>query len=87
MAVYRDGATPVRCSVRRFIYTDLTASVKVNDAFTIYGNVLNAFNTRAPYDPGTYGSGSGANSGNYNPAWAQSGVVGRYFRIGAKVNF
>ena len=79
-AVYRDG-TPIQCRVHSFINVDLTGSVKVNDKFTFYVNVLNAFNARAPLDSTTYGAS------NYNPAWANSGVVGRYFRFGARVNF
>jgi iron complex outermembrane recepter protein len=81
VASYRDNATPVLCRVKAFINVDMTASLKVNDQFTIYGNVLNVFGAKAPYDPTTYGGS------NYNPAWASAGVVGRSFRAGVKVDF
>ncbi len=79
-ALYRDG-TVVLCRVKAFIYGDITASVHVNDRFTLYTNVLNVTNAKAPYDPSTYGAS------NYNPAWSNMGVMGRYFRVGARVNF
>ena len=81
VAVYRDNATPVVCDVKAFIDIDLTASVKVNDRFTLYGNVLNLLDVAAPYDPGTYGGYQ------YNPAWANAGIIGRYIRVGARVKF
>ena len=56
--------------------------IKVNDRLTIYGNVLNALGIKAPFDPSAAYSIT-----QYNPAWAQANVVGRYFRIGAKVDF
>ncbi len=79
-AVYRDGTT-VLCRVKHFIDVDVTATAKVNDNFTLYFNVLNVLNVSAPYDPSTYGAS------NYNPAWANAGIIGRYFRMGARVKF
>ena len=86
-ALYRDGNTVVACRVKRFIYGDVTASFKVNDQFTLYANILNVTNEKPPYDPSTYGAGSGANIGNYNPAWGTAGILGRYFRVGARVKY
>ena len=80
-ATYRDGATIVRCRTNSFIDVSLSATVRVNDHFTLYGNMLNALGAHAPYDPSTYGAYQ------YNPAWANSGVIGRYFRVGAKAKF
>ena len=80
-ALYRDGATVVTCRVKHFIDIDLTGQIKVNDKFTLYGNVLNVFGVSAPYDPSTYGAS------NYNPAWGSAGIVGRYFRVGARFGF
>lgn len=80
-ATYRDNATPVVCRVKAFITVDLSASVNVADKFTLYGSVSNLLNVSAPYDSTTYGAS------NYNPAWANSGIIGRYFKMGAKVNF
>ncbi|WP_425229326.1 TonB-dependent receptor domain-containing protein [Sphingomonas sp.] len=78
---YRDGNTVVACRVRHFIYGDVTANVRVNDNFTLYGNILNVTNAHAPYDPSTYGAYQ------YNPAWGNAGIIGRYFRVGARVKF
>ena len=78
---YLDGNTVVACRVKHFIDVDLTGAIKVNDRFTLYGNVLNVFNASPPYDPSTYGAS------NYNPAYANAGIIGRYFRVGARVKF
>jgi iron complex outermembrane receptor protein len=80
-AVYRDGATVVTCRVKGFFYMDMGGRIKIQDKFTLYGNVGNVFNAKAPYDPSTYGGS------NYNPAWANAGIIGRTFRVGAKVDF
>jgi iron complex outermembrane receptor protein len=76
-----DGNTAEACHIRRFIQVDLTGSIKVNDRFSIYANVLNVFNAHAPFDPAQY------SANNYNPAYGQQGVIGRFMRIGARVNF
>ena len=81
VVIYRDG-TPVKCSVGAQWNVDLTGSFKINDKLTIYGNVLNVLDIKPRFDP------SAAYSiFNYNPAWAQPNIVGRYFRLGAKVDF
>ncbi len=80
-ATYRDGVTPIVCSTKAFVDVDLAASVKVTEGFTFYANILNLFNVSAPYDPTTYGGYQ------YNPAWANAGLVGRYFKAGARVKF
>jgi iron complex outermembrane receptor protein len=67
--------------VKHFIDFDVSASVKINDNFKFYVNVVNAFDTKAPFDPNTYGGN------NYNPAWSSAGVIGRLFRAGATVKF
>jgi len=79
--IYRDG-TPVKCKVGAQWNVDLTGSFKINDKLTVYGNVLNIFDIKPKFDP------SAAYSiFNYNPAWATPNIVGRYFRLGAKVDF
>lgn len=76
-----DG-TPFQCRTKDIWNVDLTASQKVNDKFTIYANVLNVFGIDAPFDPsGAYGLFG------FNPAWAGPNILGRYFRLGAKVDF
>ncbi len=81
IALGSDGSTPVKCHVHSFTDVDLTASYAVNTHFTVYTNIFNVFDTKAPFDPNTYGGN------NYNPAWAAAGIIGRYFKIGANFNF
>jgi iron complex outermembrane receptor protein len=81
IGVASDGATAEQCHVKSFIDVDLTGQVKVTDKFTFYMNVLNLFDAKAPFDPNTYGGT------NYNPAFAQAGVLGRMFRAGANFKF
>lgn len=81
LAVASDGVTPAQCHVPHFIDVDLTASIQAADNFQLYANVLNVFDAKAPFDPAQY-SGN-----NYNPAYAEQGVMGRFIRVGAKFNF
>ena len=82
VVTYNDGVTPVSCRTKSFMYMDLHASQKVADHFTLYADVLNVTNAKAPFDP------SAAYSiYQFNPSWADSGFIGRYFRVGAKVDF
>jgi iron complex outermembrane recepter protein len=80
-ATYGDD-TPVLCRSKAIWNLDLTASHKVSDQFTLYANALNVLNIAPPFDPnaayGLYG---------FNPAWAGANIVGRYFRVGAKLDF
>lgn len=79
--VSRTAGNALQCKVKSFVTTDLAGSVKITDAFTFYVNVYNLLDKKAPFDPNTYGGN------NYNPAWASSGVIGRYFRAGATFKF
>jgi iron complex outermembrane receptor protein len=54
----------------------------VGGKLTFYVNMLNVFNVKAPYDPS-----AGYGLYKFNPAWAGQGFIGRYFRIGAKVDW
>ena len=82
VVTYQDGSTPVSCHTRRFIDVDLTASMKIADRLTLYTNVLNLLDTKPPFDPS-----AGYSLYQFNPAWAGQGFVGRYFRVGAKIDF
>jgi iron complex outermembrane recepter protein len=73
------GYTP--CRVKSYITTDIVGNVKVNDKFSVYLNVLNAFDKLPPIDPVTYGAYL------YNTVQAGNGILGRQFRAGVKVNF
>ena len=59
----------------------MNASVKVNDNFTFYVNVLNLIDRLPPVDPVTYGAYL------YNTVQAGNNILGRQFRAGAKFNF
>ncbi|MBA4163879.1 MAG: TonB-dependent receptor, partial [Erythrobacter sp.] len=78
---YVDG-TPYQCRTKDIWNVDLTASHKINDKFTIYGNVLNVFGIDAPFDPA-----AAYNLFGFNPAFAGPNILGRYFKLGAKVDF
>lgn len=82
VVTYADGATPVSCHTRRFIDVDLTASVKIADRLTLYTNILNLLDAKPPFDPS-----AGYGLYQFNPAWAGQGFIGRYFRVGAKIDF
>ena len=82
IVTYADGATPVACSAKHFINFDLTANYKVNKKFTLYMNLLNVFGAHPPFDPS-----AGYSLYQFNPAWADQGFIGRFVRIGAKVDF
>jgi iron complex outermembrane receptor protein len=81
---YRDcGLSPGYggCRVKRYITADLNGSVKVNDNFTFYVNVINLLDSTPGIDPVTYGAYL------YNPVQAGYNVFGRQFRAGAKFKF
>lgn len=51
--------------------------------FTLYVNVLNVLNNRPPFDPSAqYGL-----TGGFNAAWGNANFIGRYFKVGAKIDF
>jgi iron complex outermembrane receptor protein len=78
---YEDG-TPVQCKTKDIWNFDLTINQKVNDNFSVYLNALNVFDIKAPVDVNAaYGIF------NYNPAFAGPNIIGRYLRVGAKVDF
>jgi iron complex outermembrane recepter protein len=80
---YYNGASslPGPCKVKRFIDVDLNLNQTINDKLSVYANIYNVFDAKPPRDYATYGGY------NYNPAWANQGIIGRYFKVGANVNF
>ncbi len=86
VGTYRQGnstGTPLalQCDVKSFVDVDLVTALKVTDHITATLNVINLFNVKPPFDPNTYGGN------NYNPAWAEAGIVGRFFRVGLGAKF
>jgi iron complex outermembrane receptor protein len=69
------------CKTKSFTWVDLVGSYKLTDNVTIYGNVLNLFDAKAPINPPNYAAA------NYNPTYTQAGAVGRFFRLGANFRF
>jgi iron complex outermembrane receptor protein len=80
-AVYEDGS-PVNCTQDAQWNVDFNARHTINDKFTIYLDVLNVFDIDANFDP----SAAYALFG-FNPAWGGPNMLGRYFRVGASVDF
>lgn len=78
---YVDG-TPVNCRTKDIWSLDMTVTQKVGERFTIYANILNLLDTKPPFDPDAAYALFG-----FNPAWAGPNILGRYIRIGAKVDF
>jgi iron complex outermembrane receptor protein len=72
---------PEFCHSKDFIVFDMTGSLDVTKNLNMYFNVLNLFDRKPPLNPANYAAL------NYNPTFAQSGAVGRFFRVGAKVKF
>ncbi|MGR6327805.1 TonB-dependent receptor plug domain-containing protein [Sphingomonas sp. XXL09] len=79
-STYQGSDPNFNCHVRRFIDVDLTGSVKVNDRFTFYMNVINLTDAKAPLNAGNYAAV------NYNPTYTQAGAIGRTFRFGANIH-
>jgi iron complex outermembrane receptor protein len=67
------------CRVESYITVDLVGSVKVNDRFTFYAQVLNVFDDLPPIDVVTYGANL------YNPVQGGTGLLGRSFRAGVRI--
>jgi iron complex outermembrane receptor protein len=79
--LYYDNS-PMMCRAKAVWDVDLTGQVKLLKHLTLYGNVLNIFDIKPPFDANAaYGLY------NFNPAWGDRNFVGRYFRIGARVDF
>jgi iron complex outermembrane receptor protein len=81
VVAYQDG-TPVLCKAKPTWNVDLTASLKIDERFTIYTNVLNAFNIKPPFDPS-----GGYSLNQYNPAFTTANIMGRFIRVGVRVDF
>ncbi|HUE79811.1 MAG TPA: TonB-dependent receptor [Sphingomicrobium sp.] len=77
---YQDG-TPVMCRSKDIWNVDLTAAHTFSDRLTVYANMMNVFDTKPPFDhAAAYGLY------NFNPAFAGPNIMGRYFRLGAKIS-
>jgi iron complex outermembrane receptor protein len=78
---YVDG-TPVLCKSDAAWNVDLTARHRINDTYLVFVDILNVFDIEPDFDPSAAYSLFG-----FNPAWAGPNIMGRYFRLGVKVDF
>ncbi len=72
---------PPNCHVPSFIDVDLTGEYRFGDHLMVSGAVENVANRLPPFNPANY---AGI---NYNPTYAQAGIVGRFFRVGMSYKF
>jgi iron complex outermembrane recepter protein len=79
-ASYADGS-PVACKTKATWNADLTARHSFGEKYTVYADILNVFDIEPEFDPaaayGIFG---------YNPAWSGPNIMGRYFRVGVKLD-
>jgi iron complex outermembrane receptor protein len=80
VATYEDG-TPVNCTQDPQWNFDLTARQTL-DKYTVFLDILNVFDIEPEFDPsaayGLFG---------FNPAWGAPNMMGRFFRLGVKIDF
>lgn len=72
---------PNNCRMNSFWDMDLTGRYKLNDNMELFGSIKNVFDRQPPVDPANYAAV------NYNPTYAQAGIVGRFFSIGVSVSY
>ena len=81
MIPYVDG-TPSLCKSKAQWNVDLTAQYQWNDKVQIFADFMNVFDIKPKFDPsaayGLYG---------YNPAWGGPNIMGRFFRLGVRLDF
>jgi iron complex outermembrane recepter protein len=72
---------PAGCHIGSFIYFDVTGEVQVAKGFKVNAAIRNIAGRKPPIDPADY---AGV---NFNTTYHQAGIIGRYFRIGARYTF
>jgi iron complex outermembrane receptor protein len=77
--LYGDAA--FNCRIKSFTTVDLTGAYDVTEKATVYADVMNLFDTGPMFNPANY---AGV---NWNPTYSQSGIVGRYFRVGVRLKY
>lgn len=81
LLTYGNG-DPVQCHGPSTFDLDAHGEIKVADQFKLYFDVLNVLDGKPKYDPN-----AGYRLYQFNPAWQDRLFMGRYLRIGAKVDF
>lgn len=77
-----DNGDPVQCHAKGTFDLDAHGEVKVAEQFKLYFDVLNVLDGKPHYDPN-----AGYGLYQFNPAWQDRLFMGRYLRVGAKVDF
>ena len=77
-----DSNSPVICNTHPTFTIDMHSQARVNKNFLLYIDVKNLLNSGPVYDPA-----AGYGLYQFNPAWGDSNFIGRYFRVGAKLDF
>lgn len=72
---------PPNCRMPSFTFINLTGVYHYRDHVEFSVAVNNLFDRKPPLDPINY---AGI---NYNPTYAQAGIVGRFFKVGVTVKF
>jgi iron complex outermembrane receptor protein len=72
---------PLSCRMPSFTDVDLTGIFHLNKHIDLTGAVENVFDRKPPLDPIDYAGF------NYNPTYAEAGIVGRFFKIGVHIKF
>lgn len=72
---------PNNCRMNSFWDLDLTGRYKLNDNMELFGAIKNVFDRKPPVDPADYAAV------NYNPTYAQAGIVGRFFSMGVRISY
>jgi iron complex outermembrane receptor protein len=76
-AHFNNGDT--QCRAKKTLYWNLTTGTDITENVNLYLNINNIFDKMPPLDTATYGGYL------YNPAWGNPMIIGRYFRVGAKI--
>jgi iron complex outermembrane receptor protein len=76
-----NGLSIPDCREDAFVEADLHGSYQVNEKLELYADIDNVADAKPPFDPINY---AGV---NYNPTYAQDGIVGRYFKLGVRAKF
>jgi iron complex outermembrane receptor protein len=70
------------CYIKSFIYTNLDVSYDVRDDVTVYADVGNLFDQKAPIAPGAY-----ASAPNFLTTFHYAGLIGRTYKAGVRFAF
>ena len=75
------GDSDFYCRVKSFTTVDLTGAYDVTEKASVYADVMNLFDAGPMFNPANYAAV------NWNPTYSQSGIVGRYFRVGVRLKY